>query len=361
MMRKELVRLFAIIFILSSFSAGAQNLTGIWRGYFYTEAGEQYKYEIQLKHTGRDLTGVSYSYLDTRFYGKATLAGQYSRPTHNSVVQELKTVEVKMSGSSVACIMRCELEYAKSGREEFLEGTFTSKYEKSNPVFGVIEGGNCGGGRVYLRKVPTSDFYPEPFLNKTPPPATKPAPRKTTPKTSAPAKTSPPKKITTPPAAKKTIPEKPSEPARPKVDTMAIPERSTPTFDNKNINKPISSTPLVTRSRKNELTKTFTIKSDEIEIRLYDNGEIDDDTVSVYLNGQMILANKRLSDKPMSYKLKMNRMLPEQTLVMVAENMGRIPPNTSLMIVQDGDRRYQVSITSTEQKNAMVRFLYDPD
>ena len=57
----------------------------------------------------------------------------------------------------------------------------------------------------------------------------------------------------------------------------------------------------------------------------------------------------------------MNRMLPEQTLVMVAENMGRIPPNTSLMIVQDGDRRYQVSITSTEQKNAMVRFLYDPD
>jgi hypothetical protein len=26
------------------------------------------------------------------------------------------------------------------------------------------------------------------------------------------------------------------------------------------------------------------------------------------------------------------------------------------MIVQDGDRRYQVRITSTEQKNAMVRF-----
>jgi hypothetical protein len=43
---------------------------------------------------------------------------------------------------------------------------------------------------------------------------------------------------------------------------------------------------------------------------------------------------------------------------MVAENMGRIPPNTSLMIVQDGDKRYQVSITSTEQKNAMVRFRY---
>jgi hypothetical protein len=49
---------------------------------------------------------------------------------------------------------------------------------------------------------------------------------------------------------------------------------------------------------------------------------------------------------------------PELVLVMVAENLGRIPPNTSLMIVQDGDKRYEVRITSTEQKNAMVRFRY---
>jgi hypothetical protein len=28
------------------------------------------------------------------------------------------------------------------------------------------------------------------------------------------------------------------------------------------------------------------------------------------------------------------------------------------MIVQDGDKKYQVRITSTNQKNAMVRFRY---
>jgi hypothetical protein len=48
----------------------------------------------------------------------------------------------------------------------------------------------------------------------------------------------------------------------------------------------------------------------------------------------------------------------EHVLVMVAENLGKIPPNTSLMIVNDGDKRYEVRITSTEQKNAMVRFRY---
>ena len=94
-------------------------------------------------------------------------------------------------------------------------------------------------------------------------------------------------------------------------------------------------------------------------MRLYDNGEIDGDTISVYLDGKPIVVNKRLSTSPITVNLKLDPENPEHTLVMVAENMGTIPPNTSLMIVQDGDKRYQVSITSTEQKNAMVRFRYD--
>ena len=43
---------------------------------------------------------------------------------------------------------------------------------------------------------------------------------------------------------------------------------------------------------------------------------------------------------------------------MVAENLGEIPPNTSLMIVKAGDKEYEVRITSTEQKNAVVKFQY---
>jgi hypothetical protein len=45
---------------------------------------------------------------------------------------------------------------------------------------------------------------------------------------------------------------------------------------------------------------------------------------------------------------------------MVAQNLGSIPPNTALMMVQAGDQRYTVRLSSTEQKNAMVRFRYQP-
>jgi hypothetical protein len=48
----------------------------------------------------------------------------------------------------------------------------------------------------------------------------------------------------------------------------------------------------------------------------------------------------------------------EQELVMVAENLGRIPPNTSVMKVEAGEQSFRVSITSTEQNNAVVRFRY---
>ena len=61
------------IFLPKAFS---QNLTGIWRGYFITEGAEHYKFELQIEQSPKKaVSGVSYSYLSTRFYGKATLTG----------------------------------------------------------------------------------------------------------------------------------------------------------------------------------------------------------------------------------------------------------------------------------------------
>ena len=78
-------------------------------------------------------------------------------------IREIKTVEVKNLGVGGTCIMNYNLQYSRSGKEEFLEGTFLGKPEttdKENPY----EWGDCGGGKVFLRKVTTSSFYVEPFL-----------------------------------------------------------------------------------------------------------------------------------------------------------------------------------------------------
>lgn len=358
---KKIVQITGLLFIFftAASSCSGQNITGIWRGYFVTAYGDQYKYEVQIGQSKKSsLTGVTYSYLDTRFYGKATFSGFFTKGSRAALVQEIKTVEVKMEGGSVACIMKCRMEYSRSGNEEFLEGTYTSTYEKADLYNGIRRGGNCGGGQVFLRKVATSDFYVEPFLrNKTTkatplpsPSVTKPAPPKVAAKTPVIKPVAKKPLVRNPPIVKKRETEKPvvADSARKPVDPVVI--------DIKPIQK--LSVPVTIRERKNELIKTIDVGHRQIEISLYDNGEIDDDTISVYLDGALILANRRLSNKPITYELQISENSPEHTLTMVAENLGRIPPNTSLMIIQDGDKRYQVSITSTEQKNAMVRFRY---
>jgi hypothetical protein len=367
-MKRRLPRFFLIAFVsiaLLPLKGSSQNLTGIWRGWFITEGGEQYKYELQIDQRSNHISGVSYSYLDTRFYGKATLTGNYTKSTKAALIQEIKTVEVKMSGGSVACIMKCKFTYSKSGREEFLEGNFASMYEKTDPLMGIRRGGNCGGGTVYLRKVTTSDFYVEPFLRNKPQFKQQSQPKtsitKTQPQTKPQVKPQSKPVVTNktpvhkPPVTKNQTTAKTQVIIQPKTDTIR--RNTTPVLERPK-EVPSINIPATTRSRENELVKTLTVTSQEISVRLYDNGEIDGDTISVYMDGKPIVSNKGLSTQPITVNLKMDEDNPDHVLVMVAENLGRIPPNTSLMVVQDGDKRYTVSITSTTQKNAMVRFRY---
>ncbi|MBD0287767.1 MAG: hypothetical protein ICV65_14280 [Flavisolibacter sp.] len=112
--------------------------------------------------------------------------------------------------------------------------------------------------------------------------------------------------------------------------------------------------PLILKERANPVIKRIEAEAGEIKINLYDNGEIDGDTVSIYHNNELIVANAGLSQKPITIRLTLDRTQPHHELVMVANNLGSIPPNTSLMIVTIKDKRYEVFISSTEQKNAKV-------
>jgi hypothetical protein len=362
---KYLAFIISLVLFSANF-AGAQDISGIWRGYFVTEYGDEYKIEMQVSITGNSTKGVSYSYLDKRFYGKAIMTGQYSKQTKNLKTQELKTVEVRNLGGGGTCLMNYNLVYESSGKEEFLTGDYLGKSEdRSNPKNNG-KWGDCGGGKVYLRRVKTSEFYIEPFLRKnnsitktntkpvqkTIPPVVKkitpPLAKKTTPPVINPVQ----KKITTPPIVKNT------PIVKPKADTI----RKTPVPDivkKDPVTKPQLPKPDILKTRANELTKMIVVNSEEVVVKLYDNGEIDGDTISVYLDNKLVLSKQLLTAKALTVNLRMDEDNSEHELVMVAENLGRIPPNTSLMIVTAGDKKFEVRITSTEQKNAMVRFRYE--
>lgn len=111
--------------------------------------------------------------------------------------------------------------------------------------------------------------------------------------------------------------------------------------------------------REKDVLQTYQLDTSDIKIDIYDNAEIDDDTVSVFLNNTLLLYKKRLTDKALTLKLQ---AFPgtEYELMMYADNLGRIPPNTALMVITAGSKRYELRVASSEQKSAVVKFIYLP-
>ena len=352
--------IFLLLIPFTRITTSGQDVTGIWRGYFITDDGEQYKLEFQVKQNGSAVvSGVSYSYLDVRFYGKATMTGRFTKSSSSFRIQEIKTVEIKSLTGSGACIMNYVFTYARSGKEEFLDGTFLGKQENKYDPSTKYMWGDCGGGKVHLRKVTTSDFYVEPFLRKkinTPDLTQKDsAVKKIIPPPVKPIINKPVVKTNTTTDKNNTNVSKTTTPAKTKIDS--IQKIQTPVVTTVPPKENIS-TPSLLKTRQNELVKTLVVTNPNVTVKLYDNGEIDDDTISVFWDKKLVLSSKRLTASPLTVKLKMEDDSADHELIMVAENLGRIPPNTSLMIVESGEQRFDVRITSTEQKNAVVRFKY---
>jgi hypothetical protein len=117
--------------------------------------------------------------------------------------------------------------------------------------------------------------------------------------------------------------------------------------------------PEILVTRKNELVKEIKVDTGNIRLDFYDNGIIDGDTISVYVNNMPVVSNKMLTAKPITVNVKVDLKRTVQEVIMVGENLGTIPPNTALMIVTAGNKRYQLNLSSDEKRNAMVRFIYE--
>jgi hypothetical protein len=109
--------------------------------------------------------------------------------------------------------------------------------------------------------------------------------------------------------------------------------------------------------RKTTPPQIVNFTSDSLELALYDNGEVDGDTVSVLLNGEIILAKQGLKVSAIKKTIYVPAGKSDSlTLVLYAENLGKYPPNTGLLVVHDGEDTYQIRFSADLQQNAAVIF-----
>ena len=107
-------------------------------------------------------------------------------------------------------------------------------------------------------------------------------------------------------------------------------------------------------TRTKVVQETMTFDSDSIEITLYDNGEVDGDTVSVLMNGTVLLAKQRLSTNAIRKSISIPAGVDSVELVMYAENLGLFPPNSGLLIIREGKEVHEVRFSGDLGKNAAV-------
>jgi hypothetical protein len=116
----------------------------------------------------------------------------------------------------------------------------------------------------------------------------------------------------------------------------------------------ISAAPSAIAQRASNTIQTLTVVSDSLILSFYDNGVVDGDSISVYLNNENIISSVKLKEAAVKKTIYINGRTDDMKLTLVADNLGSIPPNTGLLIIQDGNERYQIRFSADLQTNASV-------
>ena len=375
-MGTSLIRQFSLILLVCTSSAAfSQNLSGQWTGSFATANdpfGGKTEYVMELDVKGDRVDGFSYTYFmisGKRHYVICRLEGSFDKGSKSVIVTEIEKVKSNTPPDFKDLFQTHRLTYLRQSDREVLEGKWRPASEKEPPQNGITS-----LERRSLAKLKTSS--PSPDITKRTPLGTAPA---TSDKTVASNKVTPSKSLQTPAGKPVTPQTQPSALAAtpriqpPTAGTRERPADPAPTNPIARAETGKSQTPPVVSSaaptasapdnnsdRIEQRTKRYieVIELDvpQFKVELYDNGQVDGDTVSLFFNNKLMVAQKRLSTTPISLDLVLDRNKPDNELVMYAENLGSIPPNTALMVVTARDKRYEVNITSTEDVNGAVRF-----
>ncbi|HVZ96561.1 MAG TPA: hypothetical protein VG847_06785 [Chitinophagaceae bacterium] len=360
--------LYAFFLFFISPTLFAQNFNGQWRGSFnetsYGFSGlgsDNIDYVLELQISGTDVSGYSYTYFNEggkRYYTICKLTGTLNRSTKDIVITETERVKYNTPPGFQNCFQTHKLHYERDSTDtESLRGTW---------IPAPNQDGNCGYGTTLLSRKMVKSYTAATTPGKkngNKPTVTKENKPATTKKTSPPVarKDAPQKSITKKPASKPVAkaPSKTKPTAQPEVTKKQEDEKIQPT-----IMPDIKKTDTLVHTVKNfeprrkDIIKTISISQPTFKVDFYDNGEIDGDSITVFYNGRIVLLHKMLSDRPITLTLSLDENVKENVITMYADNLGSIPPNTALMIVHDGDKRYEVRIESDTQKSGSVVFTH---
>lgn len=328
-----------ILALASSWKVNSQMITGVWEGRINRQ-----KVEVKIVQKGDSLAGTSYYYESPNHYRRYSIKGYFDAVTNEAVWWDDQLIEERSgrSGSvpgKVPLLSRADFNCPGDGTM-MLDGQAGKPGEEDPKANLHLD--KTGEGQF----ADEWDFVLDNYLSGANDPtiidsvaaiAYHPYPVQQQPVLQQDPVINDPVRTTEPPPVKEEI-AKATVPKEEKIAPL-------PTIEEKFI------------ARKKILVTEIPVSGDSIELRFYDNAEIDGDSISLFLNDKLMFGHIRLLGSAYTIKLAVKELSENNELTMVAENLGAIPPNTSYMVALVGEKRYEARLESTEGSSAMIRFV----
>ena len=322
--KRLLIVLFVLFVANSSFSQN--NINGTWEGKFLTLSADlgNPKLVVEIYNFKDSLfTGITHLYYEGNQYEHYKMVGRYLKKDSIVVFTEAATIAVDL-GMYGNCRGTYMMKLKKEENYMVLDGFWKANIDKCT-----------SNSRIRLKKK-IKEIVKEPVPIKKPTLVNKPVEKKMPPTGVNKAKSKTPAKVESSPAAP-LAKNTPSIKTAPAVMPAKISERETDV---------------------QSILEIDAAEKDSIKVDVYDNGEIDGDSVSVYEENSPRINKKMITAKPITFYVSLNKNVnPIAHLRLVAENMGSIPPCTALMIITTKTKRYEVRLSSNFNKNATVELF----
>lgn len=326
----------AICLLLFSLLGKAQDITGTWEEY------NDDRYTSYTKLCIVNICGkyVGFTYDKDKKEGncKANFFGTYNKKRQRLRGETNDFIGAHTYGHVLAIY---DLDYRREGKDEILEGNV---YQKPDSLYQMIDGIPRliiieDHNPEFIRLVKTSERLIDStaYMKLM---ASKPC------KTDTAVTTAPPPVVVAPVEEKHII--KPMEEKKPEKTVIDTPV----------VISPLDKVLQLKVDRKSDTVSVIPITDKEMLIKVTDNAITDGDTISIIHNGVLIADRIKVSAKPFEIRIELSKDHPLHELVLVAHNLGSIPPNTALLTIVYGKKEYRVLALADLKKNAVIIFRY---
>ena len=300
------MKLAGLVFFLIPLNIFGQNLTGIWIG---RETGSSYM-KLVVVQVGDSCFG--YTYDEGPGFCKANFAGRF-----DAEKQKLRGKGVSFIARSSGHILAVyNLNYSKEGEDEYLDGDVSAK-----GVGSIIFASDFARLQKITTRVDTTHYMRDKVFTL---------------------------------QKRNKLTDSLQSMAVQKIELPAEQEKKSVT----RINKAPDTIAQVKQTRVSKTIQHIITSADTIKMMLYDNGVVDDDTVTVFFDNAIILDSYRITEKAKELSVILTKDGREHTLELFANNLGKIPPNSALIIVMAGKERYEVYASYDLSTNAQIILQY---